>query len=347
MQLNQHKIKMFVQENDFLFRNQAEGVKQTKFCIFTGSNSYFESCMIKLAIVIPVFNALQYTKKCLGYLAECISLSDKKKLKTVIIVTDDGSTDGTSEWIKTNYPETELCYGNGDLWWSGGINAGVKRALNDLDCDYILLWNNDIRPAKNYLNMLGHILETNPEDQIILSGIYIENAREKTIFSRGGNFNPVSGKHQLIGLGKKFSEFRDPGLEINWFPGMGTAIHRSVFTRVGYFDEKYFPQYKGDSDFALRAYKSGFRMKLFEELEIWNDRSNTGFSNDKSLKVFIKSLTSKKSNINIYRDLLFYKRHARSILAYKVLLRKYTMHIGGFIKWKILGFFGLKRPGKF
>jgi hypothetical protein len=305
------------------------------------------SSMIKLAVIIPVFNALEYTKKCLGYLAECISFSDKQKLETVVIVTDDGSTDGTSEWIRKNYPETEVCYGTGNLWWSGGINMGIKRALNHFNSDYILLWNNDIRPAKNYLYVMGNILETNPENRIIVSGIYIENAKEKTIFSRGGNFNAISGKHQLIGIGKKASEFMDPGLEINWFPGMGTAIHRSVFQRVGYFDEKYFPQYKGDSDFALRAYKLGFKMKLIEDLEIWNDRANTGFSNDKSLLVFIKSLTSKKSNINIYRDLLFYKRHAQSVLAYKVLVRKYAAHIGGFIKWKILGLFGLKRPNKY
>ncbi len=303
--------------------------------------------MIKLAVIIPVFNTLNYTKKCLQYLTTYQHQVNPEKMKLSIVITDDGSTDGTSDWIRQNYPQVELCKGDGNLWWSGGVNMGVKHALDNLNCDYILLWNNDIRPASNYLSVLSEILESNPTDQIILSAIYIENAKEKTIFSRGGNFNPVSGKHQLIGMGKRVTEFIDPGIEINWFPGMGTVIHKSVFQQIGYFDEKYFPQYKGDSDFALRAYKSGFKMKFYDDLEIWNDRTTTGYSNDKSLLVFIKSLTSKKSNINIYRDLLFYKRHASSIFAYKVLVRKYTVHIGGFLKWKVMGFFGFQRPNKY
>lgn len=303
--------------------------------------------MTRLGIIIPVFNALEYTKKCLGYLHECISESDKQSLQTVIVVVDDGSKDGTADWIKANYPETEICYGDGNLWWSGGINMGIHRALEQLDCDYILLWNNDLKPARNYLHNLGSILEFNPHNQIILSAIYIDSTRDKIIFSRGGNFNAISGRHRLIGQGKKLSEFKGSELEINWFPGMGTVIHKSVFQHVGYFDEKHFPQYKGDSDFALRAHRSGYRMKLFDELEIWNDYANTGFSNDKSLSVFLKSLVSKKSKYNLYRDLLFYKRHAQSILAYTILLRKYGAHIGGFIKWKLLGIFGLKRPAKY
>lgn len=294
-----------------------------------------------LAIILPVYNHLLYTKKALDYLSITLNEIDKTTYK--IILVDDGSTDGTSEWVSANYPEVAICRGNGDLWWSGGVNMGIRYATEVLKTDYILLWNNDIRPATDYFIHLFGLLENNSHDHIILSVIYIENKSKKIISSKGGNFNPYTGKHALIGFGKEADTFVPPNLVINWFPGMGTVIHRSVFNKIGFFDEKNFPQYKGDADFGLRASKAGYKLTLSPGLELWNDRDNTGFSNDKSWLMFFRSLISRKSNANLYRDLLFYRRHAESILAYRELFRKYFAHIGGFFKWKFLGLFGLKK----
>lgn len=302
--------------------------------------------MNRLSVIVPVFNALAYTKKCLEFIDQSVGVTSKSN-EIKIVVTDDGSTDGTGEWLRKNRPDVELCTGDGNLWWSGGVNMGIKHALNHLDSEYILLWNNDIRPATNYFPTLLKVLESNPENQIILSRIYMENQTSKIIFSMGGVFNPYNGRISLIGFGEPADTFINPGYEINWFPGMGTTIHRSVFNSIGYFDEKYFPQYKGDSDFALRAWKLGYKFKLVPELEIWNDRENTGFSNHKSFHVFIKSLTSRKSDNNIYRDVLFYLRHGKSLFACRELFRKYFKYIGGFIKWKILGLFGHRRTNRF
>jgi len=303
--------------------------------------------MIKLSIIIPVFNALEYTQKCLAYLKDTLSLADNKEFQSSIVVVDDGSTDGSSEWIKKNYPEVFICQGDGNLWWSGGINMGIHYAIEVLKTDYVLLWNNDIRPAADYFAQLSDLLESNSFNNIILSTIFIENKSKKIISSLGGNFNPVTGKHALIGFGKEAESFIPPKLIINWFPGMGTVIHKSVFDKIGFFDEKNFPQYKGDADFGLRASKAGYKLTLSSRLELWNDRDNTGFSNNKSWQVFIKSLISKKSNANIYRDILFYHRHGKSILVYGELFRKYFVHTGGFFKWKFLGLFGFKRKPRY
>lgn len=303
--------------------------------------------MIKLAIVIPVFNALEYTKRCLGELKGPLAMVNYEKFNTSIVVIDDGSTDGSGEWIRKNYPEVIVCQGDGNLWWSGGVNMGIHYAIETLNTDYILLWNNDIRPSTNYFTCLFDILISNPLNNIILSSIYVDNQSERIIFSMGGNFNMVNGKHSLIGFGKKAESFIKPDLEINWFPGMGTVIHTTVFNEIGFFDAKHFPQYEGDADFALRAFKAGYKLTLYTQLEIWNDRENTGFSNDKSWMTFIRSLTSRKSSKNIYRDILFYNRHGKSIFVYRELFRKYFFHIAGFFKWKFLKLFGLQRKNRY
>ena len=89
-------------------------------------------------VVIPVFNRIQLTTRCLESL---LAQTDKGM---DIIVIDDGSTDGTSEVIPERFPEVQIIAGDGTLWWSGAVNLGIQQALlSAAPEDYILLVNND------------------------------------------------------------------------------------------------------------------------------------------------------------------------------------------------------------
>ena len=297
--------------------------------------------MKRTVINFPVYNQLSYTKRCLDNL-HSLNINKNISENLSIVIVDDGSQDGSYNWIKKNYPQVNLVKGNGNLWWSGGVNKGIHYSLENLKCEYILLWNNDIIADKNYLLELFEILKNNSTDNIICSKIYLFGAKD-IVLSMGGVFNPKTGRHCLHGWGNKDNNDLNKIRSADWFPGMGTVIHKNVFEKIGYFDEKYFPQYHGDADFGLRAKKAGIKLTVYPNLKIWNDRSNTGLSNDRSFKLFVKSLYSRKSNNNIFIDIIFYKRHATSIFAYKVLIVKYFRHLGGYFKWLILALFGIKR----
>lgn len=298
--------------------------------------------MAKVALIFPIYNKLEYTKKGLSDIYSCFDAKGTEIIPIDIVITDDGSTDGSHQWIQTNYPNIRLIKGNGALWWSGGINKAIQHVLDNTDDDYLLLWNNDIRPEKTYFNHLFQILKENKPETIICSKIYDEN-QDDYVLSLGGIFNPKTGQYTLNGYGEKDDRLSTTPVEVDWFPGMGTSIHRDLINEIGFFDEKNFPQYHGDSDYGLRARKAGFKVVAFPQLKLWNDRTNTGFSNNASFTTFIKSLYSLKSNFNIYRDIKFYNRHATSIFAYRFLFRKYFRHIGGYIKWSVLQIFGFKR----
>lgn len=297
--------------------------------------------MKKVSVLIPIFNKLEYTKKGLMWLYDAIHAYPLSNINVEVIVTDDGSTDGSKEWIEKNYPLVHIQTGNGDLWWSGGINKGVKYALYSLKSDYVITWNNDIKPGTDYFKNLEKILETTGENIITGSVIYLLNTN--TILSTGGFFNDKNGKYGLRSWGVEDKGQFLNTMETDWLSGMGAVIHKSVFDKIGYFDEKNFPQYHGDSDFCLRAKKAGFKIQTHPKLKIWNDRENTGIVIANSIKELMQSLCTLKSNNNIKKDILFYKRHATSICAYQVLFKKYFKHIFGFIKWKILGIFNVKR----
>ena len=294
-----------------------------------------------ISIIIPVFNGINFTKACLKSIYTLISTSELSDNDFNVIVIDDGSKDGTAQWIRDNYPSVCLIYGDGNLWWSGGINKGVIYAIKDLNSDYILWWNNDIKPADDFFIQVAKLIKENNNHVIIGSKVLSLNG--DLIWGMGGNFNPRNGSRYMYGEQQRDSlTFRKP-LEVDWLPGMGTIIHRDVFDKIGLVDEKNFPQYHGDSDFTYRAKKAGFKLIAFPELVIYNDTTNTGLIHQGSFSNLYKSLTDIKSNFNIKKDIKFFRKHASSSLAYLFLIKKYFRYIGGFFKWKILNFFGVKK----
>ena len=298
--------------------------------------------MKKIAITFPIFNGLDFTKKCLQRIYDLISESPSIHDTIRVIITDDGSTDGSSEWIKNNFPDVILQYGDGNLWWSGGINKAVDYILAHNDIGYMLLWNSDVIAGDNYFSNLVKISTEIDNNTIILSKVYFLDKPE-ILISMGGVFNPKNGKYFLRGYGEKDSNKYSEILPADWFGGMGTLIHRDILQKVGHFDAVNFPQYHGDSDFGLRAKKMGIKLFVRPDLKIYNDKTFTGYSNNSSLKVFIRSLYSLKSNHNIKKEIAFYRKHATSPLAYMQICKHYFRHIGGFIKWKILNIFGKQR----
>jgi hypothetical protein len=298
--------------------------------------------MIKVTIVIPVFNGLEYTKNCLDSIHRQLNKISEEKARYSIVVCDDGSTDGTSSWIENHFPNVHLIHGNGDLWWSGGINKGVEHALIHLEPDYILWWNNDIIAADDYFEKAIDVLNENGNTTIIGSKVYLAQY-DKRIWSMGGTFNPYSGLKDLIGRGlPDEGNFSEP-IECDWLPGMGTIIHCSVFEKIGYVDAENFPQYHGDSDFTYRAKLNGYKILVDPRLKIFNDTRNSGLIHKQTFSSLWKSLFSIRSNYNLPKNIVFYRKYARSPLAYKALLIHYFRYIGGFIKWKILGASGLRR----
>jgi len=297
--------------------------------------------MLSLAIVYPVFNGLQYTQNGLHSLFSLQKI-DTQNAKIHVVIVDDGSTDGTYEWIKNNYPQVHLLKGKGNLWWSVGINMAVRYAIDQLECDYIVWWNNDILAKADYFSVLITLLKHDDINTIIGSKIYHAHLKN-TIWSMGGLFDPKSGRKSMIGSAETDSLMYEEITECDWLPGMGTITHKSVYERIGMLDAENFPQYHGDSDFTFRAKKVGYKIIVNPALKIFNDTLHSGIRHRESSRRLIQSLFSIKSNYNIGKDYLFYKKHSESILAYSILIVKYSKYIGGFFKWKWLGMIGIKR----
>ena len=89
--------------------------------------------LTRIEIVTPVHNRRDITLQCLKSLARI----DRTGLEVHVIIVDDGSTDGTSEAIAEQFPETEIVHGDGSLWFTAGTNRGIEAAMKH-DPEYVL-----------------------------------------------------------------------------------------------------------------------------------------------------------------------------------------------------------------
>lgn len=117
-------------------------------------------------ICIPVFNRVDFTIQCLA------SLNHQNYKNFKIVICDHGSSDGTSERIKNEYPEIVLLSGDSSLWWTGAINVCVRYVFEHADIDDgLLTLNNDTELPSDYLQQLVNCSHQYP-NSIITSVIH-------------------------------------------------------------------------------------------------------------------------------------------------------------------------------
>ncbi len=277
-----------------------------------------------LYILIPVYNALYYTKKCIGNLEDAIDhykLSVNTPMQITVVVIDDGSTDGTEKWIAKNYPHVVTLKGDGNLFWSAAINLGISFAL-EKQCSHILFWSKDLYVENDYFLNLDKTISQGNQKTVFASKLYRKNTPD-ILFSFGGSYNPKTDKKINIGAGHtdgvNFKEVK----KIDWCGGMAVAMSSSFFSDVGYCDAQNFPQYDGDTDLFLRAKREGYQLYLYPELKVWNIHENTGKKEEYSFKNYLWYLNDIRSFKNFNVSYRFLKKHSEGILPYFFFIGRY------------------------
>jgi GT2 family glycosyltransferase len=239
--------------------------------------------------VVPAFNRASCT---LRFLKEFQKVSYPNK--TVVIV-DDGSTDHTSELIWAQFKDTHIIHGDGNLWWAGGTNAGIRYALKELKTDYILTINDDVVMEENFLT---YMVETALRDPMYIVGcclftqhdtdqIWSIGTRVTCRFRRLFELNFIDQSWEKV-KGK----LPDP-YPVDTMSGNGVLLPRSVFENIGYYEEKYMPQYHADSDLVLRVRKkTGYKPVISLKSHLYNQIITEPLVNNRWDLVF-----SKKSDL--------------------------------------------------
>jgi len=225
-------------------------------------------------IIIPVHNRLSLTKQCIR------SIENQTYTDWKVCVVDDGSSDGTFEWLTSlNNSNIRCIKSDGSNWWTGSMHLGVKDVLNDsLNDDYVMSINNDIVLSLNAIEVLVNAIKDNPK--AIFSSISISNDKDKRIMSSGAKmiswilnipYHPFYGKlyDDLDNLSR---------VKVDMLTGRSVLYPISVFDNNNSFDYKRFPQYGGDNEFTNRAQKLGYQLFIEPLSIVFVQRSETGLN---------------------------------------------------------------------
>ena len=286
-----------------------------------------------ISIIIPIYNRIHISQTGLNDLHKSLNHhldNYDGKLIFKIIVIDDASPDNSGLHISKKYPDIDVVFSPGNLWWSGCINLGVKFGLEKNNSDYFLLWNDDIYPDKSYFSKLALFIEKHhPVKFICGSAIYFDSNKNK-LWSAGGYFSKWTGNKYTI----RKIENDESLIDCHWQPGMGTLVPAYVITSLNiWWDEKRYPQYYGDSDFNLRSLKRNIGIYTNLDLKIYNRTEITGDASHPNLKDFWKSLFSMRSFYELKRNMMFYSQHGVIPLVYIGMLKKYIVYLGRVLKF--------------
>jgi GT2 family glycosyltransferase len=202
--------------------------------------------------VIPNWNLKQDLAECLD------SLAASTYPQHLVVVVDNGSTDGSQAFLKENYPWVHLISLVENLGYAAALNEGIAYA-RQMGAGYVFALNNDTIVQSDVLSRLVSVLASDRTIGILAPKVLIHGSRPPMMLSLGERrcrWLPVP-----VRVGARWIDRPDLNglMEFDYVTGCAMLIPEHIFTEVGLFDPTYFMYYE-DADFCRRVQQNGFRI---------------------------------------------------------------------------------------
>lgn len=236
-----------------------------------------------ISVVTLNWNGLADTLACLDSLS-CVSYPNLD-----VWVVDNGSSDGSVETILARFPVAKLIANPTNLGFSGGINLGIRSAL-DGGADYVFLLNNDTIIAPDAIGWLRQAMQRDANAGVSVPKI-VYYANPDRIWSAGARWMAFPPRVKLIGYGRPSTDSQyDRPYSLDYVTGCALLVSRRTFEAVGLFDELFF-MYQEDYDFSRRVRLAGLDM-LYEPRAIVRHKVSGGLGENSARKWYFWSKSS-------------------------------------------------------
>lgn len=205
----------------------------------------------KVSVLVLTWNGRAHLESCLPALVA----QHDPGVPWEILLHDNGSHDGTVEWVRSAYPNVRLLASERNLGFCGG-NARLAEAATG---DALVLLNNDTRPRPEWLGELVATAAAQPEDVAAVSGLIVDWEGERLDFGRGvmtfdGHAFQLDHRRRLAA-----AVLPAPGEELPFPCGGNMLVRRESFFAAGGFDLDYFAYFE-DVDLGWRLWSGGERV---------------------------------------------------------------------------------------
>jgi GT2 family glycosyltransferase len=189
--------------------------------------------------------------------AECIeSLERATYPEQRVMVVDNGSKDGSGAKLKERFPQHLFVFNDANLGFARGCNAGIRRAMEDPQCAYIVLLNNDATVEPNFIEPTVDLMESDPRIGAVSGKVLM---RDRKLWYAGGDIDLLRGRARTRGFGELDNGQYDQVIDVKFVTGGFMFIRRAAIQKVGALPEEYFFGVE-EWDYSMALRKAGFRL---------------------------------------------------------------------------------------
>ncbi len=220
-----------------------------------------------ISIIIPNLNGIPHLETLFP------SLKAQSYKDFNLVLADNGSNDDSVEFTIKEFPEAHVIKIGYNSGFAKAINEGIKYSLKNLDPDHILLLNNDIELAPDFLQILIDTFERHKDASSV--AVKMLNYYNRDIIDDCGDFVKAGGGSPLArGNGEKDTGQYDKE-EYIFGACAGAAIYKKdVFENAALFDEKFFAYYE-DIDLSFRLQLLGYKCFYQPKAVCYHKRGGT------------------------------------------------------------------------
>lgn len=227
--------------------------------------------MCEVSVIIPNYNGKQYLKTCL----DALRTQTSRNFKTILV--DNGSQDGSREYVQEQYPEVKIVALKENTGFCGAVNAGIRVSASP----YVLLLNNDTQAEPEFVENLTKAVKKRKNCFSVQAKML--QMHDETRMDDAGNAYCAFGWAFAEGKGRPETEYCT---ERQIFSSCaGAAIYRrDILDKIGLFDEEHFA-YLEDLDICYRARLRGYENWFCPSARVLHVGSGTSGSRYNLFKV--------------------------------------------------------------
>lgn len=284
--------------------------------------------MVSTAVIILNWNGQELLRK---YLPSVLKYTNPAIGK--VIVADNGSTDGSLEVLKNEFPEAEVWAFDRNYGFARGYNIALERALKE-GYEYTLLLNSDVRVSPDWLDPLVSFMSAHPQAAAcqpkILSDV---NPNKFEYAGAAGGFLDKHGypycRGRILGhCETDHGQYDGAAVPVFWASGAALLVRTRIYEEVGGLDTHFFAHME-EIDLCWRMQLAGFKVFAVTDSTVYHLGGAS-----------LSALNPRKTYLNFRNNLLMlHKNLPDRTRSYKLFVRRLldTLAFGNYmatLKWK-------------
>lgn len=229
-----------------------------------------------LLVIIVAYNSMKWVEKCYGSLRTSSTPCD-------IITIDNGSTDGTQEFIKTHFPEVQLIENKQNLGFGRANNIGLQKVLDE-GYDYAYLLNQDAWILPDTFKKLIEISKKHPEYGI-LSPMQLKADLQHLDGKFATHVIGESHKKPPLFIDDCYFGRQEDVYEVSFVMAAHWLITKKCIESTGGFSPTFF-MYGEDDNYLNRTNYWNLKIGIVPSSKAVHDRGDANWSEEKD--IFIK-----------------------------------------------------------